>query len=56
MTPLAPDTQGAVEMARHWVGNPGRIESTPYPQLCRELYTISLALIRLERELEESES
>jgi hypothetical protein len=36
-------------MAQFWVRNPGRIGETPYSQLCRELYTISLGLTRLAR-------
>lgn len=44
---------GAVEMARYWVRHPGDIGETPYPQLCRELYTISLALVRLAKDDDE---
>jgi hypothetical protein len=47
MTGHEREIAGAVEMARYWIRNPGEIGSTSYPQLCRELYTISLALVRL---------
>ena len=42
-----PEIQGAVEMARHWMRHPERITEAGFPQVSRELYTISRALVRV---------
>ena len=41
---------GAIEMARYWVRNPGRMVG--FEQVCRELYTVSLALSRVAGQAE----
>ena len=40
-------------MARHWVRFREEIDNTPHWQLCRELYAISLALVRLAKDDDE---
>jgi hypothetical protein len=49
------ETDGAIEMARHWIRHPELIAEADYRQLCRELYTISLALVRVAKKEERSD-
>jgi hypothetical protein len=41
------EIEGAVRMARHWLRNPGSMVDAGFEQVCRELYTISVALVRV---------
>lgn len=50
MSDSAGEISGAVEMARHWLRNPGQMPDAGFEQVCRELYTISRALVRLSNE------
>lgn len=47
-------TQGAVEMARYWLRHPERMTEAGFERVCRELYTVSRALVRLAADTDTS--